>query len=253
LFNVTKRLLYTRYRDKDSSPELHLFGQLKRITKQWMDAYLECKGGTYPGQLMYQELADMACERIYAGINRHFLGERPIQVVLDPYNPEGSTMHVNFYTSKALRWQTDSRKCHINWAVLDSNWEGEFCRVVESHPQVHSYVKNQGLGFEVPYRYGSLAKRYIPDYIVRIDDGKGDLLNLVVEIKGYRGEDAKIKKQTMDTYWIPGVNHAGTFGRWAFVELKDVYAMEAQFVAKIEEIFAHLIASVIANGKKEVA
>ena len=253
LFNVTKRLLYTRYRDSDSAPELHLFGQLKRVTKHWIDNYLVCKGGTYPGQLMYQELADMACERIHAGITRRFLGEKPILAVLDPYNPEGSTMYVNFYTSKALRWQTDPRKCHINWAVLDSNWEGEFCRVVESHPQVHSYVKNQGLGLEVPYRYGSIVRKYIPDYIVRIDDGHEDLLNLVVEIKGYRREDTKIKKQTMETFWIEGVNNARTFGRWAFVELKDVWAMDVQFTAKIEETFGQMIASVIENEKNEVA
>ena len=253
LYNVTTRLLFTRYRDKDRDPEMHLFGQLKRITKQWMDNYLICKGGTYPGQLMYQELADMACERIHAGITRHFIGERPIRVVLDPYNPEGSTMHVNFYTSKALRWQTDPRKCHVNWAVLDSNWEGEFCRVVEAHPWVHSYVKNQGLGLEVPYRYGSIVRKYIPDYILRIDDGQEDLLNLVVEVKGYRGEDAKIKKQTMDTYWIEGVNQAGTFGRWAFVELRDVWVMQDQLTAKIEDEVNRLIQSVTGDQKKEVA
>jgi type III restriction enzyme len=253
LYNVTTRLLFTRYRDKDRMPEMHLFGQLKRITKKWMDNYLVCKGGTYPGQLMYQELANMACERIHAGITRHFIGERPIQVVLDPYNPEGSTVHVNFYTSKALRWQTDPRKSHVNWAVLDSNWEGEFCRVIEAHPQVHSYVKNQGLGLEVPYRYGSIVRKYIPDYILQIDDGQKDLLNLVVEVKGYRGEDAKIKKQTMDNYWIPGVNHARTFGRWAFVELRDVWLMEDQLTVKIEEEFNRLILSVAEEQKKEVA
>ncbi len=253
LFNVTHQLLYSRYRDKDGNPELHLFGQLKRITKAWLDNYLVCRGGTYPGQLMYRELAEMACDRIHAGINRFFRGEKRILAVLDPYNPQGSTMHVNFYTSKARRWQTDARKCHINWAVLDSGWEGEFCRVVESHPQVHSYVKNQGLGLEVPYRYGSIAKKYIPDYIVRVDDGQEDLLNLVVEIKGYRGEDAKIKKQTMETYWVEGVNNAGAFGRWAFVELKNVWAMEEQFTAKIDEEFGKLVASATMIKNDEVA
>ena len=72
---------------------------------------------------------------------------------------------------------------------------------------------------------------------MRIDDGNKDLLNLIVEIKGYRGEDAKEKKATMDTYWIPGVNNLGTHGRWAFVELKDVYAMQDEFAAKIESEF----------------
>ncbi|MEW5959103.1 MAG: BPTD_3080 family restriction endonuclease [Chloroflexota bacterium] len=229
LFHLTKRLLYNRYRDPDSEPELHLFGQLKRITKEWLDNYLVCKGGTYPAQLMYQELADTACSRIHTGITRYFEGQQPIRAVLDSYNPTGSSLHVNFYTTKRSYWQTDSRKCHVNWVVLDSNWEAEFCRVVEDHPRVKAYVKNQGLGFEVPYRYGSNMRKYLPDFIVRIDDDRADLLNLVVEVKGYRGEDAKEKKATMDTYWIPGVNNLGSYGRWAFVELTDVFDMEAEF------------------------
>jgi type III restriction enzyme len=235
LFQLTKRLLYTHYRDPDKDPELHLFGQLKRITKQWLDNYLICKGGTYPAQLIYQELADMACSRIHAAITRRFESEQPIRAVLDPYNPTGSSLHVNFYTSKPSRWQTDSRKCHVNWVVLDSDWEAELCRVVEAHPRVLSYIKNQGLGLEVPYLYGSTMRKYIPDFIVQVDDGHADPLNLVVEIKGYRGEDAKEKKATMETYWVPGVNHLGTYGRWAFLELKDVYLIQVQFAAKVEE------------------
>ena len=46
--------------------------KLKRITKEWLDTCLVCKSGTYPALLMYQELADMACERITAGITRRF-------------------------------------------------------------------------------------------------------------------------------------------------------------------------------------
>jgi len=235
LFHLTRRLLYTHYRDPDEDPELHLFGQLKRITKQWLVSYLICKGETYPAQLIYQELADMACNRIHAAITRRFEGEQPIRAVLDPYNPTGSSLHVNFYTSKASRWQTDSRKCHVNWVVLDSDWEAELCRVVESHPRVRAYIKNQGLGLEVPYRYGSIMRKYIPDFVVQVDDGHADPLNLVVETKGYRGEDAKEKKATMETYWVPGVNHLETYGRWAFLELTDVFLIQEQFAAKVEE------------------
>ena len=49
VFNLTHRLLYTKWRDPGEEPKLHLFGQLKRITKQWLDTCLVCKGGTYPG------------------------------------------------------------------------------------------------------------------------------------------------------------------------------------------------------------
>jgi len=246
LFHLTKRLLYTKWRDHGEEPKLHLFGQLKRITRQWLDNYLVCKGGTFPAQLMYQELADMACERITAGITRSLVGQRPIKAILDPYNPTGSTIHVNFNTSKKNRWETDPRRCHINWVILDSDWEAEFCRVVESHPRVKAYAKNHNLGLEVPYRYGSEIRKYIPDFIVLVDDGLGenDLLHLVVEIKGYRREDAKEKKTTMETYWIPGVNKLKQYGRWAFAEFTEVYRIEADFEARVEAEFNKMIDSV---------
>ncbi|HFD86951.1 MAG TPA: restriction endonuclease [Gammaproteobacteria bacterium] len=250
LFHITQRLLYTKWRDPGEEPKLHLFGQLKRITRQWLDNCLVCKGGTYPAQLMYQELADMACERITAGITRKLVGERPIKAVLDPYNPISATAHVNFNTSKTDRWETDPKRCHINWAVLDSDWEGEFCRVVESHPKVIAYVKNHNLGLEVPYRYGSETRKYIPDFIVKIDDGQGrdNPLNLIVEIKGYRREDAKEKKTTMEVYWVPGVNNHGQYGRWAFAEFTDVYEMQTDFKEKVESEFNKMIDSVIVYG-----
>ncbi len=243
LFHITQRLLYTRWRDPGEEPRLHLFGQLKRITKQWLDNYLVCKGGTYPAQLMYQELADMACGRITDGITRTLVGERPIKAVLDPYNPTGSTMQVNFTTSKTDRWETDARRCHVNWAILDSGWEAEFCRAVESHSRVLAYVKNHNLGLEVPYRYGSQSRKYIPDFVVLIDDGHGeeDPLHLVVEIKGYRGEDAKEKKATMETYWVPGVNNHGGHGRWAFAELTEVYQIESDFQARVDAALDRMI------------
>jgi type III restriction enzyme len=236
LFHLTQRLLYTKWRDPGDEPKLHLFGQLKRITKEWLDTCLVCNGETYPAQLMYQELADMVCERITAGITRAEMGKRPIKVVLDPYNPSGSTCHVNFNTSKNSRWETDSRRCHINWVILDSDWEAEFCRVAESHPMVRAYVKNHNLGLEVPYRYGSVMRKYLPDFIVQVDDGRGDLLNLIVEIKGYRREDAKEKKTTMETYWVPGVNNLGSYGRWAFAEFTEVFQIEAEFSKMIAGI-----------------
>ena len=117
------------------------------------------------------------------------------------YDPVGSTLRVRFTTSKQLRWETDPGRCHVNWVVCDSDWEAQFCRVVESHPRVRAYVKNHALGLEVPYRHGSRTRRYLPDFVVLVDDGRGDdLVRLVVEIKGYRREDAKDKKKAMDVY-----------------------------------------------------
>lgn len=63
----------------------------------------------------------------------------------------------------------------------------------------------------------------------------------MVEIKGYRGEDAIEKKSTMDTYWVPGVNHLGSYGRWAFAEFTEVFQMQADFKATIDANFNKLI------------
>ncbi|NWN82201.1 MAG: DEAD/DEAH box helicase family protein [Halomonas sp.] len=247
LFHLTHRLLDTHWRDPGEAPKLHLFGQLKRITKQWLDNYLECQGGTYPAQLMYLDLADLACNRITAAITQAEQGKRPIKAMLDAYNPTGSTAHVNFTTSKTERWETDPARCHLNWVILDSHWEAEFCRVVEKHPRVLAYVKNHNLGLEVPYRYQSGMRTYLPDFIVRVDDGHGaeDPLNLIVEIKGYRGEDAKDKKSTMDTYWIPGVNRLGSYGRWAFAEFTNPYVMEEALEEKVAADFEAMLANAL--------
>ena len=241
LFHLTKRLLYTKWRDPGEVPKFHLFGQLKRITRDWLDNHLLCKGGTYPAQLMYQELADRACERIAAAITRHHVAERPIEVMLDSYNPSASTAQVNFTTSKTSRYETDARRCHVDWVVLDSDWEAEFCRVAESHPRVKAYVKNHNLGLEVPYRSGSESRTYLPDFIVQIDDGKGedDPLHLIVEIKGYRGEDAKDKRTAMETYWVPGVNRLRDYGRWAFAEFTDVHEIESAFGDSVRLLVAN--------------
>ena len=78
-----------------------------------------------------------------------------------------------------------------------------------------------------------------------VDDGRGaaDPLHLVVEIKGYRGEDAKEKASTMQTCWVPAVNGLHSYGRWAFAEFTDLWTMETEFAAKIEQQLESAIAA----------
>jgi type III restriction enzyme len=116
--------------------------------------------------------------------------------------------------------------------------------VAEAHPRVKAYVKNHNLGLEVPYQYGSTRRTYIPDFIVLVDDGQADPLHLIVEIKGYRREDAKEKKATMENYWVPGVNNLKHYGRWAFAEFGDVWGMEEDFAQKITTEFETMLGRV---------
>ncbi len=252
LYELTSHLVLHKW-SPGEEPKLQLFGQLKRVVKQWLDNYLVCKGGTFPAQLKYKVLADLASERIIKGITEEFIDTRPVQAVIDPYNPVGSTTNVKFNTSRTERWQTSAEKCHVNFVIYDSDWEAEFCRVVEDHPRVKAYVKNHNLGFEVPYLFGSEKRTYLPDFILLVDDGRGedDRLHLVVEIKGYRREDAKEKKLTMDTYWMPGINNNSQYGRWAFEEFTDVYAMAPDLHRVIEAAVNNMVEKHLSNVVEE--
>ena len=108
--------------------------------------------------------------------------------------------------------------------------------MAEAHPKVRAYVKNQNLGLEVPYLMGSTPRNYVPDFIVQVDDGHDEPLNLIVEIKGYRGEDAVAKANTMRAYWVPGVNNLAKFGRWAFAEFTEVFEIDSDFNKLIESL-----------------
>ena len=53
----------------------------------------------------------------------------------------------------------------------------------------------------------------------------------------------------METYWVPGVNNLGKFGRWAFAEFTEVYQIEADFESNVEAEFNNIIDSIM-NAEK---
>ena len=222
VFRLATHLLNHTLRDADERPKLHLFPQAKEIVRQWLDSsLLVCKGGTAPAQLAYRQLADEVCDLIVGAINTTRTGQEIIRAMLDPYNPEGSTAAVNFTTSQTDRWQPRPDRSHINWIVLDSDWEAQLAQAIEAHPVVAAYAKNHNLGLEVPYLRDGEAHRYRPDYIVRLDDGT----TLVLEVKGFRGHDVPLKSAAIRDKWIPAVNRLARFGRWAFAEMRDPFTM----------------------------
>lgn len=237
-YRITRHLLSTKFQADGGGMNNALFPQVKRVVMQWLDGgYLVCESeGTYPGMAAWPGVIDKVAERIFLACQRFDDGLSRVTAVIDSFNPEGDTRFVNFTTSKPC-YATDARKCHVSHVVEDSNWEAELARICEEHPRVLAYVKNQGLGFEIPYRNGPTTRRYVPDFIIRLEDGRGpaDPLNLVLEVKGYRDEDAKMKAQTMKEMWVPGVNNLKRFGRWAFGEFTEVFSMEKAFKALIDE------------------
>jgi type III restriction enzyme len=248
VFQIAAHMVKTTWKGAVENPGSHVFNDLRRIAREWLDNYLVCEGGTQVPQILDPRLLDIVSGKITAAITRAMQAQSSIHAILDPYNPVGSSRFVNFHTTKDDLWRTSADRCQVNYVVLDSGWESEFCRVAEEHPRVRSYVKNHAMGFEVPYRTqeGDNSRMYRPDFILLVDDGHGDedLLHFVVEIKGFRNEDARDKRETMETYWVPGVNSSGKNGRWAFAEFASVYAIESEFAKEVEAKFNQMIAAI---------
>ncbi len=223
LFHLTKRLLYTKWRDPGEEPKLHLFGQLKRITKQWLDTCLVCKGGTYPAQLMYQELADMACNRITAGITRQFVGERPDQGAARSLQPDRLHQRTSASTPrKTDRWETELRsQCHINWVDPRQRLGGGVLP--------RGGVASAGSGLREEPQPGASRCRTATARRAASTGRTSSSWSTTATApttcctwsSRSRATGARTRRRrspTMDTYWVPGVNHLGTYGRWAFAE-----------------------------------
>lgn len=235
-FNLAKHLLYTHFRDQDGFPKQHLFPQIQRLARRWIDeGYLVTKGVPI-GAILYQEQLTRAAEKIDIACTRG--GGGHVVAILDPYNPSGSTRHVNFITSKEC-WKTGAQppRSQISHVVKDSSWEIALAQALEGHSRVLAYAKNQALGFEIPYLDGGAMRRYLPDFLVRLDAGEGvEPLNLVLEMKGQRDESDKAKAQTARDMWVPGVNALGGYGRWAFAEFTNPYTTENEFAGLVAKL-----------------
>ena len=226
IYNLTKYMLEEHFRKQYEDTPLHLFGEVKHIVADWVRNHLHCTGGAYPAQILYASLALDACRRIAKGIVDAAVNKdsNPVRAFLSPYRKEHDTMDVDFVTSKKLLWET-SAKSHVNYAVCDSGWEMEFCKVVEKNRHVRAWVKNDRLGFAVPYFKGTVKHEYIPDFIVRLDNG----IHLVIEVKGFVNEDVNNKRTAIEGQWIPGVNRLGSYGKWAFGQFESAFSMKQDF------------------------
>ena len=235
VYFVARRLANTYFPDQP-----WLFPQLTEIVRQWMAESLTLKDKTFPQLLLLHERADAAAERIYNGIVAES-GAEGVLAVLAPYEPHGSTRYVDFDTTKPVM-PTDPDRCQVSHVVADTgSWEQKVAQSLEEMPEVLAYVKNERLGFTIPYMFEGEQHEFTPDFLVRYDDGRGfdDPLNLLIEVSakgGGRPEQADRKRAKVDTamtLWVPGVNNLETEGRWAFLECDDPWDIQNEVRALI--------------------
>lgn len=219
-FVLARRTLERFFRDDEGSPKVWLFPALLDASRRWIRECVQLKDDVSIGYLLFSELSHAAAEKIYSAVVQGADGKKTLKPVLQPFDTLGSTRHVAFDTRRQT-YRTRQDKCHLNYVVQDSDWESKLASSLEDMNEVVCYVKNQNLGFTVPYAHEGTERAYVPDYIVRIKDGGPDLLNLILEVTGEKRKEKVAKVDAARTLWVPAVNNHGGFGRWAFLEITD--------------------------------
>jgi len=243
-FLLAKLTLEKYFRDDDGNDKPWLFPQLLGIAKRWLAECVTLKDNTFPQLLLLIEFAHDAADRIYKAIVTSTDGTAALKPILRPYDTLGSTCYVDFDTTRPV-YATKAEKCHISHVVADTDsWEQKMAEALEDMPEVIRYVKNQNLGFTIPYTLNGAEHQYIPDFIAILKSpspvsgegrGEGDVLNLIVEVTGEKKKDKAAKIATARTLWVPAINNHGGFGRWALIEVTDPWDAQNLIRASLQK------------------
>ena len=221
-FTIAREVLERYFKDEEGNPKPWLFPQILKITKDWIDSCLVLKDNTFPQMLLITRWTRMASEKIYRSIVATTEGKSKLKPILRSFETVGSTDYVDFDTTKPV-YLTDEDKSHVSHVVADTeSWEQKMASVLEEMPEVISYVKNQNLGFTIPYVLEGDERNYLPDFIVKVAlPNSGQVISLVLEVSGEKRKDKLAKVETARNLWVPAVNNNGSFGHWEFIEITD--------------------------------
>lgn len=162
--------------------------------------------------------------------------------MLRRFDDEGSTTGVRFVTRKAVIPATKSPVSHV---VLDgrggNTWEEHIAAVLEDDGRVAAFVKNDHLGFEVPYVHQGRSHAYIPDFLALLHpDDDGLRRTLIIEVSGGQKSPGptKAKADTARDQWCTAVNNHGGWGRWGYFELTTMIDARRQVDEAISLLYA---------------
>lgn len=132
-----------------------------------------------------------------------------VEPIFDTERPIASTDDMRpWYTRKACHPTIKSQISHV---VFDSTWEAADAYFFEKSDLVKAYAKNDHLGFYILYLFKGKVRKFFPDFLIRLTNGK----NLILEVKGQDSEQNKVKRQELDK-WVKTVNESGGFGAWCW-------------------------------------
>jgi type III restriction enzyme len=251
-FHLAGRVM-ERFLTDGQDPKPWYFPQVLGITKDWLAHCVTCEGDTFPGLLLIAENADQAARLIFHESISSQPGNRAeiMRPMLQTQDLAGTTADVDFFTTKEV-YPTSEERCHVNFVVLDgphgNSWEEEVAQILEVMPQVAAYVKNDHLGFTIPYVFQGRSRQYLPDFLVRLKplDQEQETRTLIVEVSGSHKPPGptKEKADTTRNLWVPAVNNHAGFGRWSYCELTD----QAKFRQDLDTAIAILRAGIGASA-----
>jgi type III restriction enzyme len=197
-------------------PAQVLFPKIALTAKRFLTEKLVRKGGSQPCDvLLVGDYMQAAVGSLLEAIKKGSFSETAeVAVIPQGAAGSGSTLYVDFHTTKPIYPVT---KCHINAMVADTKkWEQSAGFLLDSHPGVTKWVKNERLGFTIPYRKKGLPSRYVPDFIVETDAD----LKVIIELKGQFNDDADVKAKAAER-WVKAVNRLGQHGTWHYLLITD--------------------------------
>lgn len=238
IFLITKELIKYHFSDEEGNPRFQKFNKLKSIVEEWYNEKVLLLN--IPDQrfkkLLYFEEPKKIVDHIARGINPENNTTEHIRPVFNYYNKFNSTKYVNGNTVKEV---FPTEKSHINYVVMDSEWEGICAKTLEEIDAVECYVKNQFLGLTIPYTKDGKDRQYYTDFIARVKTKDGTIKNLMIEISGMSKDKAE-KKWFVENRWIPAVNalkEKYEYPEWHFIEVaNDIRNIKNQLIEKIQSI-----------------
>ncbi|GAB3309466.1 DEAD/DEAH box helicase family protein [Hymenobacter humi] len=238
-YYYTRLLLAGYLADSEGKPRTYWFGPVREAVGEWLRTRVTCRGGAFPGMLLFYD--DVAVlEHISRGIRVDPRSTDQIRPVFSRYNDAvGSTAGVRGATSRDVYPTT---KSHVNYVVMDSDWEGIAAKELEgleAMTEVEAYVKNDFMGFSIPYVSKGKQRLYFPDFIVRCRFPNGQRVNIVLEISG-SAEAKNDKRWYVQERWLPAVNSVAAqlgLDPWHFAEVaNDIRGIRQQLRATLDEL-----------------
>jgi type III restriction enzyme len=235
---ITKELIKHHFSDEEGNMRFQQFNKLKQIVAHWYKQKVLLLNIADPAykKLLYFFEPKTIVDHIARGINPQLNTKEHIRPVFNYYNPFSSTKYVNGNTIKEVY---PTEKSHVNYVVMDSEWEGICAKTLEELDAVQCYVKNQFLGFSIPYLKEGKEHQYFTDFIARVKGRDGKIKHLMIEISGMSRDKAE-KKWYVENRWIPAVNALKdkyNYPEWHFIEVaNDIRNIKNQIMEKIQHL-----------------